>query len=107
MAERLYGMDKLTLTKKFAKTHALANFCNFSACWVYDMFEDLLRCYNFYRLGGYIGHPVPENEAVSRELPETLRKLLFETYRDRALDRVRLRRRRRRDILRVPNFRRR
>ena len=58
-----YGMDKLTLTKKFAKTHALANFCNFSACWVYDMFEDLLRCYNFYRLGGYIGHPVPENEA--------------------------------------------
>ena len=58
-----YGVDKLTLTKKFAKTHALANFCNFSACWVYDMFEDLLRCYNFYRLGGYIGHPVPENEA--------------------------------------------
>ena len=58
-----YGADKLTLTKKFAKTHALANFCNFSACWVYDMFEDLLRCYNFYRLGGYIGHPVPENEA--------------------------------------------
>ncbi|CAL6312257.1 unnamed protein product [Bathycoccus prasinos] len=58
-----YGINKLTLTKKFAKTHALANFCNFSACWVYDMFEDLLRCYNFYRLGGYIGHPVPENEA--------------------------------------------
>ena len=58
-----YGVDKVTLTKKFAKTHALANFCNFSACWVYDMFEDLLRCYNFYRLGGYIGHPVPENEA--------------------------------------------
>ena len=58
-----YGINKVTLTKKFAKTHALANFCNFSACWVYDMFEDLLRCYNFYRLGGYIGHPVPENEA--------------------------------------------
>ena len=51
--------------------------------------------------------PGPGKRSVSRELPETLRELLFETYRDRALDRVRLRRRRRRDILRVPNFRRR
>jgi hypothetical protein len=55
--------SKAALTKKFAKTHALANFCNFSACWVWDMFEDLLRCYNFYKHGGYIGHPVPESEA--------------------------------------------
>jgi len=58
-----YYSSKAALTKKFAKTHALANFCNFSACWVWDMFEDLLRCYNFYKHGGYIGHPVPESEA--------------------------------------------
>ena len=58
-----YYSSKAALTKKFAKTHLLANFCNFSAVWVYDMFEDFLRCYNFHKHGGYIGQPVPRNEA--------------------------------------------
>lgn len=58
-----YYSSKAALTKKFAKTHLLANFCNFSAVWVYDMFEDFLRCYNFHKHGGYIGQPVPSNEA--------------------------------------------
>ena len=58
-----YYSSKAALTKKFAKTHLLANFCNFSAVWVYDMFEHFLRCYNFHKHGGYIGQPVPRNEA--------------------------------------------
>ena len=58
--------EKWQVAMKFARTTFLANFCHNSAILLYGLFEDAMRCFNFWRLGGYKTYKVPSEQCTPR-----------------------------------------